>query len=264
MMYTFNYHRPDSLEEASSLFDGAEDPVFLAGGHTLLPAMKQRLQAPSDVIDLGSVPGLSDITVTEDAVTIGALTAHADVAESEALQAALPALAALAGGIGDAQVRNRGTIGGSVANADPAADYPAALVGLGATVVTNRREIVADDFFTGMFETALEPGELLTAVRFPRGGRSAYAKFPNPASRYAMTGVFVASTDAGVRVAVTGAAASVFRFAEMESALAGDLSGDAIAGMEPAADDLLSDMHASAEYRANLVNVMAQRAVASL
>lgn len=263
-MYTFNYHHPSSLDEAVALFEGAADPVFLAGGHTLLPAMKQRLQAPSDVIDLSGVPGLSGIEVSADSVTVGALTTHADVAESAALQDALPSLALLASGIGDAQVRNRGTIGGSVANADPAADYPAALVGLGATVVTNRREIAADDFFTGMFETALEPGELLTAVRFPRASRAAYAKFPNPASRYAMTGVFVSAGDSGVRVAVTGAAASVFRFAEMETALATDLSPDALGGILPAADDLLTDMHASAEYRANLVNVMAQRAVASL
>lgn len=263
-MYTFNYHRPASIEEATDLFNGADEPVFLAGGHTLLPAMKQRLQAPSDVIDLGSIKGLEGIEVSDDAVTIGALTSHAEVAESEAVQTALPALAALAGGIGDAQVRNRGTMGGSVANADPAADYPAAVVGLGATVVTNRREIGADNFFTGMFETALEVGEVLIAVRFPRRAKAAYAKFPNPASRYAMAGVFVSLGDTGVRVAVTGAAASVFRFEEMEAALAGNLSADAIAGMEPPADDLLSDMHASAEYRANLVNVMAQRAVAAL
>jgi len=210
-MYDFNYHRPASIAEAKTLFANADEPIYLAGGHTLVPAMKQRLNAPSDVIDLRRIGALDGIRRDGDRIVIGALARHAAVASSETVATAIPALAALAAGIGDAQVRNRGTIGGSVANSDPAADYPAAVVGLGATVITDNREIAADDFFTGMFETALARGELVTAIAFPVADAAAYVKFPNPASRYATVGVFVSRRDRNVRVAITGAAPSVFR-----------------------------------------------------
>jgi carbon-monoxide dehydrogenase medium subunit len=225
--------------------------------------MKQHLAAPSDLVDLRGA-GLSGITVSGSTVTIGATTTHAEVAGNAALQAACPGLAKLAGGIGDPAVRHMGTIGGSIANNDPAADYPAGLLGLGATIVTNTREIAADDFFTGMFSTALEDGEIITAVRFEAPAACAYAKFPNPASRYAMTGVFVARTANGVRVAVTGAGSDgVFRHAGMEAALAADFSPAALDAVAVSEDGLLSDIHGSAAYRANLVRVMAKRAVAA-
>jgi carbon-monoxide dehydrogenase medium subunit len=225
--------------------------------------MKQHLAAPSDLVDLRGA-GLSGISVSGSTVTIGATTTHAEVAGNAALQAACPGLAKLAGGIGDPAVRHMGTIGGSIANNDPAADYPAGLLGLGATIVTNTREIAADDFFTGMFSTALEDGEIITAVRFEAPAASAYAKFPNPASRYAMTGVFVARTAGGVRVAVTGAGSDgVFRHAGMEAALAADFSPAALDAVAVSEDGLLSDIHGSAAYRANLVRVMAKRAVAA-
>ena len=238
----------------------AEDGTFLAGGHTLIPTLKQRLAMPSDVVDLAGLD-MTGISVSGGAVTIGAGATHASVAASGDVRGAIPALADLAGHIGDPHVRARGTIGGSVANNDPAADYPAALVGLSATVTTNEREISADDFFTGMFETALEEGELITAVTFPGADRAAYIKFPNPASRYAIVGVFVAQASGGVRVAVTGAGPCVFRVPEMEAALASDFASDAIKDIAIEDDDLNSDIHASAEYRAHLVNVMARRAV---
>ncbi len=262
-MYEFNYQRPGSLDDAVNALRSAEDGQFMAGGMTLLPTLKQRLARPSDVIDLAGVPGLSGISEEGGNIVVGAMTRHAEVASSTVVQAAIPALAALADGIGDPQVRNRGTIGGSVANADPAADYPAALVGLGATVNTNQRSIGADDFFTGMFDTALEDGEIIVSVSFPKPKRASYAKFPNPASRYAIVGVMVAETDGGVRVAVTGAGGSVFRVAEMESALSGNFSADAVSGISVGQDDLNEDIHASAEYRAHLVTVMAKRAVAA-
>jgi carbon-monoxide dehydrogenase medium subunit len=208
------------------------------------------------------VAELKGIKAEGSGLTIGAMTTHAEVAHSAEVKRTIPALAALAEGIGDPQVRNRGTIGGSISNADPAADYPAGLVGLGATVITNKRKIAADDFFKGLFETALGDGEIVTAVSFPKPEKAGYAKFPNPASRYAMVGVFVAKTGGGVRVAVTGAGPSVFRVAEMEKALAGNFSADAIKGIKVAATNLNSDMHGSAEYRAHLVSVMAGRAVA--
>ncbi len=262
-MYNFNYHRPASLDEAVNLLNGAEDGTLLAGGQTLLPTLKQRLAQPSDVVDLSGIADLRGISVSGDAVVVGALTRHAEVAASNEVQSQLPALAALASGIGDPQVRNMGTIGGSIANNDPAADYPAALVGLGATVTTNQREIAADDFFTGMFETALQDGEIVRSVSFPVASKAGYAKFPNPASRYAMVGVMASSGPAGVRVAVTGAGSCVFRVAAMEEALAGNWSPDAVAGVSVSAEGLNNDIHGSAEYRAHLVTVMAKRAVAA-
>jgi len=262
-MYNFSYHRPASLDEAVNLLNRAEDGALLAGGQTLLPTLKQRLAQPSDVVDLSGIADLRGISVSGDAVVVGALTRHAEVAGSSEVQAQLPALAALASGIGDPQVRNMGTIGGSIANNDPAADYPAALVGLGATVTTNQREIAADDFFTGMFETALQDGEIVRSVSFPVASKAGYAKFPNPASRYAMVGVMASNGSAGVRVAVTGAGPCVFRVAAMEEALAGNWSPDAVAGVSVSAEGMNSDIHGSAEYRAHLVTVMAKRAVAA-
>ena len=261
-MQAFNYHRATSMEDAAAAFRSAADGAYLSGGHTLLPTMKQRLAAPSDLIDLAGLTELVGIAVDGAAVEIGALTPHASVAASPEVGAAIPALAALAGKIGDPQVRNKGTIGGSIANNDPAADYPAALVGLGATVVTDRRTIAADDFFTDLFETALEDGEIVTAVRFPRPARAGYAKFPNPASRYAIVGVMAAETADGVRVAVTGAGACVFRAGAIEAALGGGLDARAaLPALSP--EGLNSDIHASAEYRAHLVGVMAARAMAA-
>lgn len=261
-MYQFNYHRPTSLADAEKLFSGADDPKFLSGGHTLIPTLKQRLASPSDLIDLTGIKDLAGITVSGTTVTIGAATRHADVAASADVRKAIPALADLAGWIGDPLVRHRGTLGGSIANADPSADYPAAIVALGATIHTNKRVIAGEAFFTGMFETALEPGEIVTKVAFPAAERAAYEKFRNPASRYAMVGVFVAKTAGGVRVAVTGAAPSVFRQAEMEAALTKSFTPDAVAGIKVSADGLNADLHATAQYRAHLVTVMAKRAVA--
>ncbi|MDF2096805.1 FAD binding domain-containing protein [Aquibaculum arenosum] len=263
-MYAFEYHKPSSVEDAVAALSGKDDPKIVAGGMTLLPTMKQRLAAPSDLIDLGGIAKLVGVREDGGALAVGAMTTHAAVAGNDLVKSRIPALANLAEGIGDPQVRNRGTIGGSVANADPAADYPAGLVGLGATVVTNKREIAADDFFTGLFETALEEDELITSVRFPVPQKAAYAKFANPASRYAIVGVFVAQTDGGIRVAVTGAKGSVFRVAEMEQALSGNFSADAVAGIKVPADEMNGDLHASAEYRAHLVTVMAKRAVAAV
>ena len=262
-MYAFNYHRPDTLEAAAAALAAAEDGRVLAGGQTLIPTLKQRLASPSDVIDIGAIIGLRAIRRDGDAIMVGALARHADVASSSVVQGAIPALASLADGIGDPQVRNCGTIGGSIANADPAADYPAAVVGLGASVRTDQRTIAGDDFFTGLFETALKDGEIVVSVNFPVPRRAAYVKFPNPASRYAIVGVMVAETGTGVRVAVTGAGDSVFRVSEMEAALEGSFSADAIAGISVPQDELNEDIHASAEYRAHLVGVMAGRAVAA-
>jgi carbon-monoxide dehydrogenase medium subunit len=260
-MYAFEYHRPTTLADAASLLGSSEDPKVVAGGQTLIPTLKQRLAQPSDLIDLGGVPDLRGIAEEAGGITVRAMTTHAEVAHSEVVARVIPALSALAEGIGDRQVRNRGTIGGSICNNDPAADYPAALVALGATVRTNTREIAAEAFFTGMFETALEPGELVTAVHFPRAEQAAYAKFANPASRYAMVGVFVARTASGVRVAVTGAGPAVFRLATAEEALSGNWSPSAIDGITVDPDGLNGDIHGSAEYRANLIKVMAKRAV---
>lgn len=264
-MYETTYHRAATLEEAASLFAGADDPKFLGGGQTLLPTMKQRLASPSDLIDLGSIGAMKGISEEGGALRIGAGTTHYDVATSDLVKRLIPGLASLAAGIGDPAVRHMGTIGGSIANNDPAADYPSALLALGATVVTNTREIPADTFFAGMFETALEENEIVTAVVFPVPQKSAYAKYPNPASRYAMAGVFVSkASDGSVRVAVTGAGQDgVFRNSAMEEALAANWAPDAVAGISVSSDDLLSDIHGSAEYRANLITVMAKRAVAA-
>ncbi len=262
-MYNFTYHRPRTLAEAAQILAANEDAKLLAGGHTFLPTLKQRLAQPSDLVDLSGIEELRGIREEAGGVTVGAMTPHAEVADSELVRRLIPALADLAGEIGDPQVRNCGTIGGSISNNDPAADYPAALVGLGATVRTSRREIPADDFFTGMFETALESDEIVTAVHFPRPEKAGYAKFPNPASRYAVVGVFVARTASGVRVAVTGAGPCVFRLADAEAALASNFAPEALDQLSVAADELNSDIHASADYRAHLVKVMARRAVAA-
>lgn len=262
-MYDFNHHRPASVDEAVSALAAASDGKLLAGGHTLIPTMKQRLASPSDVIDLGGIAALKGIKEEGGNIVIGAMTTHAAVASDATVKAKIPALAHLAEGIGDAQVRNRGTIGGSIANNDPAADYPAGLVGLGATVHTTQRQIPADDFFLGMFETALAEDEIITAVAFPVPEKAGYAKFANPASRYAIVGVMASKGPAGVRVAVTGAGPCVFRLADAEAALGGNFTADAVANIGVSPDGLNSDLHASAEYRANLVSVMLKRAVAA-
>lgn len=263
-MYPFAYVKAGSLGEVTAFLKSNPDARPLAGGMTLLPTLKARLAQPSHLVDVNGLRELAGIDVAGDTVTIGAGTRHAEVARSDALREAIPALAALAKGIGDPAVRNRGTLGGSVANNDPAADYPAAVLGLGATVVTDRREIPADEFFQGMFTTALEPDELVVKIRFTIPQRAAYEKFPHPASGYAMTGVFVAQTAAGVRVAVTGAGPGVFRWGEAEAALGRSFNGDAVAKLRMKPDDMNEDIHGSREYRANLVNVMTKRAVAQL
>ena len=262
-MYEFNYRRASSVSDAVASLAQSEDASYLAGGMTLIPVLKFRLAGPSDVIDLAGLSELKGIRTGDGAVAVGAMTTHATVAASAEVRQAIPALADLAESIGDPQVRNRGTIGGSIANADPAADYPAAVLGLGATVHTDSRTIAGDDFFTGMFETALEPGELVTAVSFPVPERAAYMKFPNPASRYAIVGVMVSQGSEGIRVAVTGAGSSAFRVVEMEQALAANFAQEAVADISVSADGLNEDLHASAEYRAHLVTVMAKRAVAA-
>ncbi|MEZ5816189.1 MAG: xanthine dehydrogenase family protein subunit M [Hyphomicrobiaceae bacterium] len=260
-MYAFDYQRPKSLAEAGSVLKATGGKV-LAGGQTLIPAMKLRLAQPGNLVDLGGVADLKGITQHGGAVRIGAMTTHAAVAESSVVKAALPGLAGLAAGIGDPHVRNRGTIGGSVANNDPAADYPAAVLALGATVHTSKRAIGADQFFTGLFSTALEDDEIITHIDFPVAESFAYAKFANPASRYALVGVAVAKTSAGVRVAVTGAGDSgVFRLADAEKALGSDFSAKAVSGLKVDASNLMSDIHAEADYRAHLIGVMLKRAV---
>lgn len=260
-MYEFDYHKPGSLDEAAKLLSSEEDASVIAGGMTLLPTMKQRLAAPTSVIDLGGVPDIRGISTEGNSVVIGAMTPHNEVALDPTVRAKIPALAELAGQIGDAQVRNRGTLGGSIANNDPAADYPAAIVGLGATVRTNKREIAADDFFEDLFETALEDGEIVTQVVFPVPDKAAYRKFHNPASRYAIVGTFISSGPQGTRVAVTGAGSCVYRVPDMENALASAWKPEAVAGVRISPDELNTDLHASAEYRAHLVTVMAKRAV---
>lgn len=264
-MQTFGYYDPTSVQKAAGITDGKPEAKYLAGGQSLLAAMKLGLAAPSDLIDLAKVVELTGIKVDDGgkSITIGAMVRHADVAASIEVAGRIRALGELAGGIGDRQVRNRGTLGGSLANNDPAADYPAAVLGLGATVVTNRRRIAADDFFRGLFDTALEPGEMLTAVSFPVPARAAYVKFKNPASRFAVVGIFVAQVGGGVRVAVTGAGTrGVFRVKAMEEALAKGWSAEAIKSITVPTSGMQSDLHASAEYRAHLVGVLAQRAVA--
>ncbi|HSN19822.1 MAG TPA: xanthine dehydrogenase family protein subunit M [Usitatibacter sp.] len=265
-MQAFGYSEPTTVAKATGAAAANAEGRYLAGGQSLLAAMKLGLAAPGELIDLGRVPELRGIKVEGNGalLTIGATTTHAEVAASLEVGARIPALAALAGGIGDRQVRNRGTLGGSLANDDPAADYPAAVLGLGATVNTNQRQIAADDFFKGLFETALAPGELIVSVTFPVPKKAAYEKFRNPASRFALVGVFVAQAAQGPRVAVTGAGSrGVFRVKAMEQALARDWSAKAIESVAVPAADLQTDLHASAEYRANLVTVLARRAVAA-
>ncbi len=262
-MYAFTYYHPTHV--AGALADlKHEDAKLLAGGQTLIPTMKQRLASPAALVDLGKVSELVGVSREGDALQIGAMTCHADVADSSVARAAIPALASLAGGIGDPAVRNRGTIGGSLANNDPAADYPAAALALGATFITDKRSIAAGDYFKGLFETALEPNEIITHVRFPIPLKAAYVKFPNPASRYALVGVFVAKTTSGARVAVTGAGSSgVFRVKSFEDALNANFSAAALDGHSVPATGLNADMHADADYRAHLIGVLARRAVAS-
>ncbi len=261
-MYEFNYKKAASLDEAGTLHKAADDASYMSGGMTLLPTLKLRLARPSDVIDLSGVPDLVGISVNDGTVSIKAMTPHAAVAASDEVQKAIPALAKLASGIGDPMVRNRGTIGGSLANSDPAADYPAAVVGLNATIHTNQRTIAGDDFFKDLFETALEPGELITRIDFAVPDQAGYMKFPNPASRYCIVGVMVSKSGADVRVGVTGAGPCAFRVADMEQALSGNFAPEAVENISVPDNDFNGDIHASAEYRAHLVTIMAKRAVA--
>ena len=265
-MYTaqFNYLRPATISEAEEMFRLSPDGRYIAGGQSLIPAMKQRLASPAELIDISRISSLAFIRRDRNALVIGSGTAHADVAASPEVKQSIPALAALAGLIGDPAVRHRGTLGGSIANNDPAADYPAGVLGLAATLVTNRRQIEAGRFFTGMFETALEPGEIITSVAFRLPRRAAYVKHPNPASRYAMPGVFVADFGNEIRVAVTGAASCVYRMPNLETALARRFAPDAVTPVGIDSGELASDLFASAEYRAHLVKVMTRRAVVSM
>jgi carbon-monoxide dehydrogenase medium subunit len=260
-MYAFQFERAADAKAAVAKLKADPDAKFLAGGQSLLAAMKLRLAAPSTLIDVARIPGMADIRVEGNEIVIGAAARHADVAANADVRQRIPALAALAEGIGDRQVRAMGTIGGSLANDDPAACYPAAVLGLGATVVTDRRSIAADDFFKGLYETALEPDELITAVRFPVPEKAAYIKFRNPASRFALVGVMVARTGGNVRVAVTGAADSVFRCQPLEQALAANFTAAAAKAVKVDPSRLNADLHASAEYRAHLIPVLAARAV---
>ena len=263
-MDAFNYHKPSSLAEAVALHRDAEDPAYLSGGHTLLPTMTQRLAAPSDLIDLEGLTELTGIAAEDGTLSIGAFTHHAEVAASAEVRSTVPALADLAEGIGDAPVRNRGTIGGSLATSAPSAGYPAAALALNAVIRTDRRQIAADDYFRGLFETALEEDEIITRIDFAIPSRAAYEKFPNPASRYATVGVMVADFDGAVRVGVTGAGPCACRAPAFEAALSASLDPAALDDAELPAIDFNSDLHASAEYRAHLVRVMAQRATARL
>jgi carbon-monoxide dehydrogenase medium subunit len=261
-MHAFQYHRPSSSKEAIALGTQKNEGKYLAGGQSLVQAMKLRLTSPSDLIDLGTIRELAGIKATGSAVEIGAMTRHAEVAASPEVRRAIPSLAALAGMIGDRQVRHLGTIGGSLANSDPAADYPAAVLALNATVITNKRKIAADSFFKGLYETALEPSELITAVSFQVPKRGAYQKFRNPASRFALVGVYVADFGSGnVRVGVTGAGPAAFRQSEMEKALGQKFAPEAVASIRVKPDGLNNDLHASPEYRAHLITVMCKRAV---
>jgi len=260
-MHSFQYHRPSSTKDALGLAQQKSEGRYLAGGQSLVQAMKLRLTSPSDLIDLGTIKELAGIKVSGSSVEIGAMTRHAEVAGSSDIKKAIPSLGAMAAMIGDRQVRHMGTIGGSIANSDPAADYPAAVLALKATITTNKRKIEADKFFTGLYETALEPGELITQVAFPAPKRAAYMKFRNPASRFALVGVYVADFGGNVRVGVTGAGASAFRQTEMEKALSAKFAPEAVASIKVKPDGLNNDLHASPEYRAHLITVMAKRAV---
>ena len=263
-MYDFSYHRAASVADASSKLKAAEDGKLVAGGMTLIPTLKARLAQPSHLIDIAGISDLHGIVLKDGRLSVGAATKHHEIATSKEVRQAIPALAYLAGLIGDPQVRNLGTMGGSIANNDPAADYPAAVLALGANVITTRREIAADHYFQGVFATALEPGEIISSIVFPVPERAAYAKFPHPASGYAMTGVFVAQTANGVRVAVTGAGPGVFRWKEAETALAKSMNAAAIDDLVVDAEPLNEDFHAPREYRANLMKVMTKRAVAAI
>lgn len=260
-MYDFAYHKPTSVADAVKILSADPEARPISGGQTLLPALKHRLNRPTSLVDLSGIAELRGVKREGDTITVGALTKHFEVQNSPEIKSAIPALSFMATVIGDIQVRNRGTMGGSVSNNDPAADYPAAVLTLDATVVTDKRRIAADDFFQGMFTTALEPGELLTAIEFPIPEKAGYAKMRNPASRYVMAGVFVAKTKGGVRVVVNGAGPGVFRQTAMEQALSANWSPDAVAAIKQEAEGLNSDIHGSAEYRAHLVTVMAKRAV---
>jgi carbon-monoxide dehydrogenase medium subunit len=263
-MYSTSYHRASSVADAVKLLKKAEDGKFVSGGMTLIPAMKTRLAAPSDLVDLRHIAELKGIRISGKNVTIGAGTTHAEVAANDKLASVCHAIVHMASHIGDPHVRHLGTLGGSIANNDPAADYPAAMVALEATIVTNKREIAAEKFFTGLFETALKDDEIVTGVTFTAPAKCGYEKFRNPASRYAMTGVFVAKGKDGVKVAVTGAGEDgVFRSREIEAALTKKFEPSALEGMTVPSKNLMSDLHASADYRANLVVVMAKRAVAA-
>ena len=260
-MHAFQYHKPSSTKDAVSLATSKSEGRYLAGGQSLVQAMKLRLTSPSDLIDLGTIKDLSGIKTSGSSVEIGAMTRHAEVAGSSDVKKAIPSLAALAAMIGDRQVRHMGTIGGSLANSDPAADYPAAVLALNATITTNKRKIAADQYFKGLYETALEPGELITSVSFQAPKRGAYMKFRNPASRFALVGVYVADFGGTVRVGVTGAGASAFREAQMEKALSSKFAPESVASIKVKPDGLNNDLHASPEYRAHLITVMAKRAV---
>ena len=263
-MYSFDYSRPGSVADAAKAANANPEAKILAGGQTLVPTMKQRLASPSAVIDLGGIADLKTIKRDGNTLVIGAMATHDAVARSAEVKVAIPALAMLAGAIGDPAVRNAGTVGGSIANNDPAADYPAAVLALGATIVTDKRQIAADQYFTGMFSTALDAGEIITAIRFPIPKRAGYSKFEQRASRYALVGAFVADTGAGVRCAVTGCGGGgVFRSPEIEAALSANFSADALKSVKIASANLMGDIHGSADYRAAMVPVMAGRAVAA-
>jgi aerobic carbon-monoxide dehydrogenase medium subunit len=263
-MYEFKFHRPTTVRQAAGLLGREEEAKLLAGGHTLIPTMKLRLAGPKHIVDMSKIEGLSGIEAGARSLTIGAMTRHVEVATSPVVQEAIPALAALAGGIGDPAVRHRGTIGGSVANNDPNADYPVACLGLDATIITNKRRIPAGEFFKGLFETALEGDEIITKIQFLKPNKAAYLKFPNPASRYALVGVFVSKRGSEIRVAVTGAGANgVFRVTSFEEALKKRFGPKSLEGMTIPAEGMGSDIHGSAEYRAHLVGVLARRAVAA-
>jgi carbon-monoxide dehydrogenase medium subunit len=262
-MHETTYHRPSSVDEAAALLAKDADAKYLAGGHTLIPVMKARLAAPSAVVDIGRIPALIGVELSGDTLTIRAATTYHDIMTNADVKTAIPAIAHLTSVLGDPQVRSRGTIGGSIANNDPAADFPAAVLALGATVKTNKRSIAADDFFKGLFTTALQDGELITAISFPVPAKAGYAKMRHPASRFALTGVFVAQTKGGdVRVAATGASQNgVMRVPDIEKALKANWSAAALDGVKISASGMIADIHGSAEYRANLIKVMAQRAL---
>lgn len=263
-MYAFTFHRPTTVRQAVNLLAKNEDAKLLAGGHSLVPVLKQRLASPSMLIDMSKIEGLTGVELKGRSVVVGAMTRHADVANSPVMREAIPALAEVPGSIGDPHVRHMGTIGGSIANNDPNADYPAACLGLGATIITSKRRILADEFFQGLFETALETDEIITKVQFPIPKKAAYVKFKHPASGFALVGVFVSKRGSEIRVAVTGAGSNgVFRLPEFEEALKKRFSPKSLEGLTVSPDEMSSDIHAGAEYRAHLVGVMARRAVAA-